>query len=84
MDGHVILTRHGLRVAVRCAVGEGEKKERSALLFLHFGWAAVIGRGVSLCFSSQIALRAPYAFAYELSSYGSSGRLRRDAYVAVS
>ena len=66
MDGHVILKRHGLRVAVRCAVGEGEKKERSAVLFLHFGWAAVIGRGVSICFSFQIALRAPYAFAYEL------------------
>jgi len=26
MDGHVILMRHGLRVAVRCAVGEGERE----------------------------------------------------------
>ena len=33
MDGHVILTRHGLRVAVRFAVGEGEREGSSSRSF---------------------------------------------------
>jgi len=38
-----------VRVVVRCAVGEGEKKEHSTLLFLHFDLRPRVAVGLQGC-----------------------------------